>query len=170
MVTMHRTITTAALAAILAVAPFVAPFTVAAQPSLPDPVLVPGDVVDDTYGVGSFNYSLNLIESPPPATTDARGVLITSNATGAQPLKGLPGSILGNTDRGESSSRAQGLVTVGDVRPVPASQGINIGAGPSQYALEDPRGQPPTAVTDPESVSPTVDPNVLITPVDDFVG
>jgi hypothetical protein len=155
---MYRMITAATLAAMLAIA---MPFNAAAQPELPDPMpFLPGDVLGDSIGDGgSFDYQLNLIPSPPPATTDARGVLVNTNATaGHEPLRGLPGSKLGNTDRGDASASPQGRVTVGNVKPLPASIGINISAGPTQVTLEDPHGRPPTDFTDPEPQEPTVDP------------
>ncbi|MCH9668874.1 MAG: hypothetical protein K0U76_17335 [Actinomycetia bacterium] len=166
---MYRTITAAALTALLAIAsPFAMPFTAAAQPDpeLPDPFFIPGDVLGDALGdSGSFDYQLNLIESPPPATTDARGVIIGSNASGAQPLQGLPGSRLGNEPRSETTNRVQALVAVGDIRPAAAGAGPTVSAGPSQTKLEHPTGQPPTAsATGIEPVAP-VDPNAPMTPL-----
>lgn len=147
------------------------PFVATAQPALPDPLpFLPGDVLGDAFEGGSFDYQLNLIESPPPATTDARGVLIISNASGGQPLDGLPGSKLGNSDRAESAGRVQSLVAVGDIRPAAAGLGVNISAGPCEYVLEEPSGRPPTGITGPESVSPTVDPNVPIVQPEDYLG
>lgn len=148
----YRVIGAAALAAAFAMA---MPFAAAAQPS---PVLInDGDAFEPRGNGGSFNFELNLIESPPPATTDARGVFTTSNATGSQPLQGLPGSKLGNTEFGAESRRLQGLVTTGDIRPVAAHLGVQISGGPSQSTLEDPYGRP-RALVDREPVMPA-DPN-----------
>lgn len=172
MLAMYRTITAATLATLLAIASLAAmPFTAAAQPdpALPDPFFIPGDVVGDALGdSGSFDYQLNLIESPPPATTDARGVIISSNAAGAQPLQGLPGSKLGNTPRSETTGRVQALVAVGDIRPAAAGSGPNVSAGPSQSVLEHPTGQPPASATGTEPVAPA-DPNAPMTPLSPLV-
>ncbi len=168
MAVMYRVIAAAVLAVALALA---TPFAAAAEPSIVP--FQPGlDPFGDAFATGgSFNYELNLIESPAPATTDARGVLVNTNAVGSQPLKGMPGSKLGNTDVGEASSRLQGLVTVGNIHPVPAHLGVNISGGPSQVTLEDPYGRP-TAFTDREPITP-VDPNSPTTTdadVEEFIG
>lgn len=109
-----------------------------------------------------------------PATAAAEPIaiapMINSNASGAQPLKGLPGSKLGNTDRSQTSGRVRALVAVGDIRPAAAGLGPNIGAGPSQYVLEDPGGQPPAAATAPEPAAPVVDPNVPVVQPEDHLG
>ncbi|MGD9618787.1 MAG: hypothetical protein AB7G47_01205 [Mycolicibacterium sp.] len=134
------------------------PSTASAQPSLPDPFLVPDIYAGALDAQGAYAFDLTLIESPPPATTDARGVGVTSNATGAQSLKGLPGSMLGNSDPDDAPSSPASRVTVGNIRPLPASLGINISGGPTAVTtLEDPQGQPPTAFTDPESTVTTED-------------
>lgn len=152
MLLIMRTMIFAAPAAVLAAAWGLATAsTAAAQPALPDPFLLPDVMSGAEDAQGAYAYDLTLIESPPPATTDARGVGITSNATGVKPLKGLPGSMLGNTGRDDDTADPASRVTVGNVHPLPASIGINISAGPSQVTLEHPTGQPPTNFTDPES-------------------
>ncbi len=167
MLVMYRVAAVAAASALALAMPFPAA-------ALPDPVpFLPGtDVFADGVSTGgSFNFELNLIESPPPATTDARGVFTTSNATGSQPLQGLPGSKLGNTELGAASRRLQGLVTPGNIRPVPAGLGVTISGGPSQSTLEDPYGRP-RALVDREPIMPA-DPNEPTTTdedVEQFLG
>lgn len=163
---MYRVAAVAAASALALAMPFPAA-------ALPDPVpfLPAGDAFEPAGNGGSYNFELNLIESPPPATTDARGVFTTSNATGSQPLQGLPGSKLGNTEFGAESRRLQGLVTVGDIRPVAAHLGVKISGGPSQSTLEDPYGRP-RALVDREPIMPA-DPNEPTTTdedVEQFLG
>jgi hypothetical protein len=157
---LHRVIPAAFCAGALSVG--IASAAVAEPPDLaPEPPYIPGDVAPQP---GSFSYPYNIIEVGPPATTDARGVRITSNAAPGLQLEGLPGSQLGNAGQAPgtlTSSSALNGIAVGNTHPEPPNPGINITAGPQPGAtLESPDGQAPQAVPGIESSLPTQDPTV----------
>lgn len=139
-----------------------APAAGAEPPDLPpQPPYIPGDVSPQP---GSFSYPYNIILVGPPATTDARGVRITTNAGAGQQLSGLPGSALGNTGQAPGSltnSSALNGISVGNTHSEPPNPGINITAGPqTSVQLENADGQSPQSVLGIESALPTIDPTV----------
>lgn len=156
----HRIIPAAAFAVLLSA--LGAPAAAAEPPDLaPAPPYIPGDVSPQP---GSFSYPYNIIVVGPPATTDARGVRITTNAAAGQQLSGLPGSQLGNTGQAPGSltnSSALHGISVGNSHPEPPNPGINITAGPqTSVQLESADGQSPQSVLGIESALPTADPTM----------
>jgi hypothetical protein len=172
---MRRTVPAAALAAVASVflSPnFLSPNAAAEPPDLaPAPPYIPGDVSPQP---GSFSYPYNIIVVGPPATTDARGVRITTNAAPGQQLNGLPGSQLGNTGQAPgtlTNSSALNSISVGNSHPEPPNPGINITAGPQTgVTLESPGGQPPQQVSGLEAAAPTSDPTVPVITLEDPNG
>ncbi|AQA05530.1 hypothetical protein BVC93_27695 [Mycobacterium sp. MS1601] len=159
----------AVAAGLMAVA---APTAAAEPPDLPGaPDYVPGAPTPEP---GSFSYPYNIIVTGPPATTDARGVRITTNAAAGQQLSGLPGSQLGNTGQAAGSltnSSASYGISVGNSHPEPPSPGINISAGPqTSVTLESADGQSPQSVLGIESALPTTDPTVPVMNMEDPHG
>ncbi|MGB3485047.1 MAG: hypothetical protein WBB07_22855 [Mycobacterium sp.] len=144
----------------------------AAAPDLPpQPPYIPGDVSPQP---GSFDYPYNIIVVAPPATTDARGVKIHTNAGAGQQLSGLPGSQLGNTGQAEGSltnSSAQYGISVGNSHPEPPNPGIGITAGPqTSVQLESPDGRRPESALGVESSLPNSDPTVPVMELEDPQG
>ncbi|MET0897102.1 MAG: hypothetical protein ABWY45_04225 [Mycobacterium sp.] len=149
-----------------------APVAPAEPPDLaPAPPYIPGDVSPEP---GSFSYPYNIILVGPPATTDARGVRITTNAAAGQQLSGLPGSQLGNTGQAPGSltnSSTLNGISVGNSHSQPPNPGINITAGPqTAVTLESPGGLPPQQVSDLEAAAPTSDPTVPVMALEDPAG
>lgn len=150
----------------------VAPVAAAEPPDLPpQPPYIPGDVSPEP---GSFSYPYNIILVGPPATTDARGVRITTNAAAGQQLSGLPGSQLGNTGQAPGSltnSSTLNGISVGNTHSQPANPGINITAGPQTgVTLESPGGLPPQQISDLEAAAPTTDPTMPVMGLEDPSG
>ncbi|MCV7183596.1 hypothetical protein [Mycolicibacterium murale] len=149
-----------------------APGAAAEPPDLPGaPDYVPGAPTPEP---GSFSYPYNIIVTGPPATTDSRGVRITTNAGAGQQLSGLPGSQLGNAGQAPgslTSSSASYGISVGNSHPMPPNAGINISAGPqTSVQLENAGGQSPQSVLGIESALPTTDPTVPVMNLEDPHG
>jgi hypothetical protein len=151
--TTFRLITAAAVAGSLAWATHV-PAATAAPP--PPPPYVPGAPVPFP---GSYLYPYNVIPVPAPATTDARGVRINTNADPSQSAIGMPNDKLGNSPNKPNyltSSSTRNGITAGTAPPTGGSPGVNVVGGNVTTALEDPTGAPPKNATTPEAAAPTV--------------
>lgn len=126
----------------------------AAPPTLPGPPPWIPEVPGLPYqGTGSYLY--NYIEVPPPATVDARGVNIGTNAELGRQLQGLPGSKLGNSphhpDELTSANALYGIDAGMALAPT-VSPGPAVSAGLAGRGLESPSGVP-TPASPADSVS-----------------
>ena len=136
-----------------------APLPIAvAQPAPPPPPFFPAPTLGGLPAApGSYSATYFVIIPPSPATTDARGVNISTNADPAAAAYGMPGSKLGNSPHKPNvltSASTRYGIQGGVTPPAVPSTGVIVGGGNQILALEDPRGQPPTSVLGLESVAP----------------
>ncbi|MUM17758.1 hypothetical protein FZI91_14810 [Mycobacterium sp. CBMA271] len=158
--------TVATVAGALALGGLAAPTAAADPPSIP---FLPGVPAPLPATPGSYTYIYNNFPAVAPATVDARGVKIATNADPAAGATGLPGSKLGNSahmsNQLTSSSTRYGIQG-GSTAPAPASTtGVQFGAGNENPALEDPHGEAPKTAAAVEPTAPTVNPGAPALPV-----
>ncbi|MBE5494986.1 MULTISPECIES: hypothetical protein [Mycobacteroides] len=171
MATRHRVLraagtTAGVLAAALAIA--AAP-AASADPAPPIP-FIPAIPAPLPAVPGSYTYSYYNFPAVAPATVDARGVKIATNADPGAAGSGMPGSKLGNAAHPpniQSSSSTRYGIAGGISRPVaPSTTGVQFGAGNESPALEDPYGRPPQNIGGAEAATPpTVMPGAPAAPI-----
>lgn len=107
---------------------------------------------------GSYTYSYYNFPAVAPATVDARGVKIATNADPGATATGMPGSKLGNAAHPpniQSSSSTRYSLTGGARAPsTPSTTGVQFGAGNESPALEDPYGRAPQNLGGAEAAAP----------------
>ncbi|SKD81696.1 hypothetical protein [Mycobacteroides abscessus] len=144
-----------------------APVAAADPPPIP---FVPGVPAPLPAVPGSYTYSYYNFPAVAPATTDARGIKIATNADPGATAAGLPGSKLGNSAHPpniqSSSSTRYGIAGGVAAPPAPSTTGVNYGGGNESPALEDPYGRPPQNIKAIEAPAPpTVMPGAPTPPV-----
>lgn len=160
------------LTALFTLAPL--PMAVAQPAPPPPPPFFPAPTLGGLPAVpGSYSATYYVIIPPAPATTDARGVNVGSNADPAAAAYGLPGSKLGNSAHKPNvltSTSTRYGIQGGITPPAAPSTGVIAGGGSQVLAPEDPSGQPSEGVASLESVAPETSPGLPATILEDPSG